>query len=175
MKAELIPIDGGRPIPITRDVTVVGRREYCDIQIDHPSLSKRHCVLVKTEGLLVVRDLVTTNGTRVKGQQIRWAALLPEDKIAFGSIKFKVYLGPDNVPAPSERAAGRGNAPAKQAAKTSASPSRQPAPSAATALTKPKPVARPVADDMPLILEDGVWKDIGMTGLEDEDEIIELD
>src|SRR4051794_5868922 len=54
MKAELIPMDGGPPIPITRDVTVLGRREYCDIQIDDPSLSKRHCVLVKTEGLLVI-------------------------------------------------------------------------------------------------------------------------
>ncbi len=78
MRAELIPVDGGPPIPITRDVTVIGRREYCDIQLDDPSLSKRHCVLVKTDGLLMIRDLATTNGTRVKGQRIRWAALLPE-------------------------------------------------------------------------------------------------
>ena len=35
MKAELVPNDGGPPIPITRDVTVVGRREFCDVQIDH--------------------------------------------------------------------------------------------------------------------------------------------
>ncbi len=105
MKAELIPIDGGEPIPITRDVTVVGRREYCDVQIDDPSLSKRHCVLVKTDGLLVIRDLATTNGTKVKGQKVRWAALLPDDRIALGGIKFKVYLGPDDVASPSELAA----------------------------------------------------------------------
>ena len=106
MKAELIPSDGGDPIPISRDVTVLGRRDFCDIQIDHPSLSKRHCVIVKTDGLLVIRDLATTNGTKVKGQKIRWAALLPGDKIALGSIKFQVYLGPDNVPSPSEIASG---------------------------------------------------------------------
>ncbi len=105
MKAELIPADGGPPIPITKDVTVLGRREYCDIQVDDPSLSKRHCVLVKTDGLLVIRDLATTNGTKVKGQKIRWAALLPDDRIAFGSVKFRVYLGPDDVLAPSERGA----------------------------------------------------------------------
>lgn len=103
MKAELVPLDGGPPIPITRDLTVVGRREFCDVQIDHPSLSKRHAVLVKTDGLLILRDLASTNGTKVKGQRIRWAALLPDDRIAFGSQKYRVYLGPDDVPGPSER------------------------------------------------------------------------
>ena len=48
MKAELVPDNGDPPIPITRDVTVVGRREFCDVVIDDPSrFSKRHCVLVK--------------------------------------------------------------------------------------------------------------------------------
>ena len=51
-------------------MTVIGRREFCDVTINHPSLSKRHCVLVKTDGLLVIRDLATTNGTKVKGQRI---------------------------------------------------------------------------------------------------------
>jgi len=111
MKAELVPEDGGSPIPITRDVTVVGRREFCDVQLDHPSLSKRHAVLIKTEGLLILRDLISTNGTKVKGQRIRWAALLPEDRISFGTLKFRVYLGPDDLPGPSERPKtnGKGN------------------------------------------------------------------
>ena len=104
MKAELVPINGDAPIPITKDVTVVGRGHYCDVQVDHPSLSKRHCVLVKTDGLLVVRDLASTNGTKVKGQRIRWAALLPHDRIAFGTYKIRVYLGPDDAPGPSELA-----------------------------------------------------------------------
>src|SRR5437867_4236893 len=81
MKAELVPENGDPPIPIVRDVTVVGRRPYCDVVIDHPSLSKRHCILVKTDGLLVIRDLATTNATKVKGQKVRWAALLPDDRI----------------------------------------------------------------------------------------------
>jgi hypothetical protein len=104
MKAELVPDNGDPPIPITRDVTVVGRREYCDVQVKDASLSKRHCVLVKTDGLLVVRDLGTTNGTKVKGQRIRWAALLPDDRLTLGSYKVRVYLGPDELPGPSELA-----------------------------------------------------------------------
>jgi pSer/pThr/pTyr-binding forkhead associated (FHA) protein len=104
MKAELVPINGDPPIPITRDVTVVGRREFCDVQVNDPSLSKRHCVLIKTDGLLVIRDLGTTNGTKVKGQRVRWAALLPDDRITLGSYKMRVYLGPDDAPGPSELA-----------------------------------------------------------------------
>lgn len=102
MKAELVPENGDPPIPITKDLTVIGRRDFCDVKIDHNSLSKRHCVLVKTDGLLVIRDLVTTNGTKVKGRRIRWAALLPDDRITLGALKFRVYLGPDHLPAPSE-------------------------------------------------------------------------
>jgi predicted component of type VI protein secretion system len=124
MKAELVPDNGDPPIPITRDVTVVGRREYCDVHVKDASLSKRHCVLVKTDGLLVVRDLGTTNGTKVKGQRVRWAALLPDDRLTLGSYKVRVYLGPDELPGPSELAsvgawpsggpkAGRSRAPGR--------------------------------------------------------------
>ncbi len=110
MKAELVPDNGDPAIPIVRDVTIVGRREYCDVVINHHSLSKRHCVLVKTDGLLVIRDLATTNGTKVKGQKVRWAALLPDDRISLGGYKLRVYLGPDDMPAPSEQSRGRGRA-----------------------------------------------------------------
>ena len=69
MKAELVPENGDPPIPIVRDLTLLGRHEDCDVVIGHPSLSKRHCMLVKTDGLLVIRDLATTNGTKVEGSK----------------------------------------------------------------------------------------------------------
>jgi predicted component of type VI protein secretion system len=119
MKAELVPENGDPPIPIVRDVTIVGRRDYCDVVIDHHSLSKRHCVLVKTDGLLVIRDLATTNGTKVKGQKVRWAALLPDDRISFGTYKVRVYLGSDEMPSPSEqknRGGARAGSPVGRAA-----------------------------------------------------------
>lgn len=172
MKAELIPDDGGPPIPITRDVTVVGRREYCDIQIDDPSLSKRHCVLVKTDGLLVIRDLATTNGTKVKGQKIRWAALLPEDRIAFGGVKFRVYLGSDDAPAPSEGGARGGLDLAKRPAIAGLGPPKAPAPAVPS-----RPAVRPGPDrDLPpLGLEDAAWLEDLDSGMENDDEIIDLD
>ena len=148
MKAELIPIGGGPPIPITRDVTVIGRLASCDVVVDDASLSKRHCVLVKTDGLLVVRDLATTNGTKVKGQKIRWAALLPEDRISFGRCKFRVYLGADDVVAPSERPAG--------AAASAAPPPSPEAKPAAKSAVAPTPAAKPAAPRRPTLLDDDI-------------------
>jgi pSer/pThr/pTyr-binding forkhead associated (FHA) protein len=102
MRALLIPLDGTRPIEINKDLTLVGRKEDCDLRLDHKSVSKMHCIIVKTDGLLLLRDLGSTNGTRVNGQRIRRAALLPNDQLSIAGYKFKVSLGPDEpLPAPA--------------------------------------------------------------------------
>ena len=75
-------------------MTLVGRKEDCDLRLNHKSISKIHCVLVKTDGLLLLRDLGSTNGTRVNGTRVRRAALLPNDKVSFANFHFKVHLGP---------------------------------------------------------------------------------
>src|ERR1700760_1074006 len=93
MRAQLLPLDGGEPVDITKDLIVVGRKEECDLRLDHKSVSKLHCVLVKTDGLLLLRDLGSTNGTRVNGQRVRRAALLPNDTIAVANLKFVVKFG----------------------------------------------------------------------------------
>src|SRR5947199_9833743 len=98
MRAQLVPLDGGPPVDIVKDLVVVGRKEDCDLRLEHKSVSKMHCVLVKTDGLLLLRDLGSTNGTRVNGQRVRRAALLPNDQLAIAGFKFKVYLGPDGPP-----------------------------------------------------------------------------
>jgi pSer/pThr/pTyr-binding forkhead associated (FHA) protein len=183
MKAELVPENGDPPIPITRDLVVIGRRDYCDVVIDHSSLSKRHCLVVKTDGLLVIRDLISTNGTKVKGQKIRWAALLPDDRITLGSYKLRVYYGPDDVPGPSElyrSKSRRGASVAVPALTRASSPAAAPDKSLKQGFPEPSPleilvssseedlIALPPArpnDDEPLI----------PIILDDSDEIIDLD
>jgi pSer/pThr/pTyr-binding forkhead associated (FHA) protein len=100
MRARLIPLDGTAPIDIVKDLTLVGRQEDCDLRLDHKTVSKMHCIIVKTDGLLFLRDLGSTNGTRVNGQRVRRAALLPNDQLAIASHKFGVALDPDG-PAPA--------------------------------------------------------------------------
>jgi len=105
MRAQLVPLDGSPPIDLVKDLIVVGRREDCDLRLEHKSVSKIHCVLVKTDGLLMLRDLGSTNGTRVNGTRVRRAALLPNDQVSIASHKFRIHLGPDPAPvAPSLQA-----------------------------------------------------------------------
>ena len=104
MRAQLVPLDGGQPIDILKDLIVIGRKDDCDVRLDHKSVSKQHCVIVKTDGLLLLRDLGSTNGTRVNGQRVRRAALLPNDQVNIASFRFKVYLGPGESPLPADEA-----------------------------------------------------------------------
>lgn len=93
MRAQLVPLEGGPPVEVLKEMTVIGRQEDCDVRLDHKSVSKMHCVIVKTDGLLLLRDLGSTNGTRVNGTRVRRAALLPNDKLSVANFHFRVLFG----------------------------------------------------------------------------------
>jgi pSer/pThr/pTyr-binding forkhead associated (FHA) protein len=93
MRAQLLPLDGGAAVEVVKDLTLIGRKEECDLRLDHKSVSKMHCVLVKSDGLLLLRDLGSTNGTRVNGHRVRRAALLPNDELTIAGFKFRVQFG----------------------------------------------------------------------------------
>jgi pSer/pThr/pTyr-binding forkhead associated (FHA) protein len=95
MRATLLPLDGGTPIGLVKDITVIGRQDFCDVQLSHASISKVHLVIVKTDGLLLFRDLGSTNGTKVNGQRVIRGALLPNDKLTIAGCKFRVQMLPD--------------------------------------------------------------------------------
>ena len=93
VRAALVPLDGSPAIDIAKDMTLVGRKETCDVRLDHKSISKVHCVLVKTDGLLLLRDLGSTNGTLVNGQRIQSQTMLNEgDRIDIGKLSFSLVL-----------------------------------------------------------------------------------
>src|SRR5881392_201416 len=100
MRAQLVPLDGSPSIDIVKDLIVVGRKDECDLRLDHKSVSKMHCIIVKTDGLLLLRDLGSTNGTRVNGHRVRRAALLPKDQISIAGFKYQIHLGGPADPPP---------------------------------------------------------------------------
>jgi predicted component of type VI protein secretion system len=96
MLAQLIPKGGGPPITLHQPISVVGRSsKLCDVVVDHTSVSKQHCMLIKTDGLIYLRDLASTNGTRVNGQRVIRGALLPGDLLTLSGVSFRIHLGPD--------------------------------------------------------------------------------
>jgi len=100
MRARLVAVDGSSSIDLVKDLTLIGRDEDCDVRFEQKSISKLHCVIAKTDGLLLVRDLGSTNGTRVNGQRVRRAALLPNDMLSVANVKYRVMFGIDLEPEP---------------------------------------------------------------------------
>lgn len=100
MKIFLVPEDGSRPFELAKDITLIGRSRVCDIQLLDKSVSKLHCVLVKTDSLAIVRDLGSTNGTRVKDMPVKRGVLLPNDELVIGRLRFRLQFVPDNAPMP---------------------------------------------------------------------------
>lgn len=100
MIVHLVPLGGGQSIELTKPINLVGRKEGCDIRLGHKSVSKQHCILVQSEGMLMVRDLGSTNGTRVNGKRIRRAALVENDQFNVAAMSFRVKFGQTPAPAP---------------------------------------------------------------------------
>jgi pSer/pThr/pTyr-binding forkhead associated (FHA) protein len=91
-----------RSFSITRDVTVIGRREDCDFRIPLSDVSRKHCRLIKNsaEGALKVEDLGSSNGTYHNGQRVQEAELAAGDTLQVGPVIFVVQV--DGVPADEE-------------------------------------------------------------------------
>ncbi|MBY0325938.1 FHA domain-containing protein [bacterium] len=92
MQFRLVPLEGGNTIELSRDLTVVGRKEDCDLRLDHKSISKFHCVIVRMENTLLLRDLGSTNGTMVNGKRIRRATLKNNDRLDIANLPFKIQI-----------------------------------------------------------------------------------
>lgn len=90
MFGELVPQGGGDPVPLLKRKLLVGRRDSCDISLRFANVSSRHCELELVDGYWMVRDLGSSNGTKVNGVRVRSKWVLPGDEVAFAKHRFKV-------------------------------------------------------------------------------------
>lgn len=89
-----------RSFSVTRDVTVIGRREDCDLRIPLGEISRKHCRLIKDGDTLQIEDLGSSNGTFKNGVRIQSDVLDPGDTLQVGAVTFVVQI--DGVPADDE-------------------------------------------------------------------------
>ena len=76
--------------PLRGSKTVVGR-ENADISTGDPTMSIHHFEIEKRGKELFIRDLGSTNHTKVNGQKIKATTLKPGDRIQAG-LTFLVFL-----------------------------------------------------------------------------------
>ncbi len=67
-----------------------GRGPGNDFQIEHPTISARHCEIVLGEKQVFVRDCESTNGTFIDGRPTREAALAEGQTLRLGDVEFLV-------------------------------------------------------------------------------------
>lgn len=104
MLGQLIPLGGGDPIPLKKPMLLVGRRPSCDIRIDLANVSSQHCELALVNGFWRVRDLHSSNGTKVNGERVDEKFVQPGDTISFAKTQFEIAYTPDPHAAPPEEA-----------------------------------------------------------------------
>ncbi len=84
----------GREFTCSRTEMKIGRTDDNDIAIDHRSLSRTHCKVVREEsGEWRVIDMQSANGLMVNGESYTQVTLRPGDVLELGHVKLK-FVGP---------------------------------------------------------------------------------
>ena len=74
-----------RVVPLTRQVTVVGRGADADLRLPDTGVSRAHAELRLVGDVVRVVDLDSTNGTAVNGRRIRESDLADGDRLDIGA------------------------------------------------------------------------------------------
>jgi pSer/pThr/pTyr-binding forkhead associated (FHA) protein len=89
-----------RSFSISREVTVIGRRQDCDLMIPLGEISRKHCRIIREGDTLRLEDLGSSNGTFHNGKRIQEVMLDAGDTVTVGPVSFVVQI--DGVPAEDE-------------------------------------------------------------------------
>lgn len=89
-----------RSFSVTRDMTVIGRREDCDLRIPLSDVSRKHCRLILDGDTIKVEDLGSSNGTYKNGERVQQTEIGAGDTLQVGPVVFVAQV--DGVPADEE-------------------------------------------------------------------------
>src|SRR5437870_2226540 len=95
MNPRLIAISGtarGTMFALDADEVSIGREADCGIRLNHPSVSRRHCVIKREGDRFTVSDLDSYNGTFISGVPVKEQTLAHADQIEIGDIALLFLL-----------------------------------------------------------------------------------
>ncbi len=111
MEVKLVMTGGkgaAQEVVVTGPRFFIGRAEDCQLRPRSDLISRHHCVILQEEGLLLVRDLGSKNGTFVNGQRVVTEAELHSgDLLKVGPLEFEVHVvgAPQPAAVPAKPAA----------------------------------------------------------------------
>jgi pSer/pThr/pTyr-binding forkhead associated (FHA) protein len=74
-------------VALMADVTRLGRSLSADIELDHPSVSRRHALISREDGRLMLLDDHSLNGSYLNGRRVERAVLEDGDVIELGTVR----------------------------------------------------------------------------------------
>src|SRR5436853_2757671 len=80
----------GQVVELNLGVNRFGRIQGNDFQIEHPTVSAKHCEIVLGDGELIVRDCGSTNGTFIDGEPIGESRLSAGQTLRLGDVELLV-------------------------------------------------------------------------------------
>ena len=100
---ELVEGDGGGPmgtlvlgdgqrVDVGSDPVAIGRNPDSDILLEDPEVSRQHAEVRREEGVFVLVDLGSVNGTRVNGAGVDERTLQDGDVITIGGATIRFEL-----------------------------------------------------------------------------------
>ncbi|MBV1774379.1 FHA domain-containing protein [Burkholderiaceae bacterium DAT-1] len=100
----ILSLDGAviRELPLSETRVRIGRKPTNELQIDHLTVSGEHARIVQDQGVTLIEDLHSTNGTLVNGELIERYALKHQDVIEIG--KYQLLYEAENLGAPQPSA-----------------------------------------------------------------------
>jgi hypothetical protein len=84
------PGRAARRLPVTGASFSIGRAPECELVLRDSRVSRRHARLMARDGVLVLTDLGSTNGTRVNGHRISEVVLGSGDRVQIGETSLIV-------------------------------------------------------------------------------------
>ncbi len=107
---ELLVVTGvgaGTVFFLTKDSTVVGRSDGCDVVIPDPWISSRHAMVEQRGDETWLVDLDSRNGTFVEGRRIREAPIRSDSQVSFGRTAATLRAVTRGTPIPTRADAVR--------------------------------------------------------------------
>jgi hypothetical protein len=92
MEAQLVIVGGkvNKSIIALKLPTIIGRGRQAKLKISHPMVSRQHCELFEKDGLIMIKDLGSLNGTFLGEKRVKEAPLPPETEFVVEPLTFRI-------------------------------------------------------------------------------------